>query len=156
MSDLSAEAREWVRSGAPTKLRDFDFPAGGSWPVEAGKVCDFASVPLSLGREMLALSRRDADHPLGPILADQERATLMLALGAAKRLPGVLMCTVGAPSGVMVVQGDVIVRVPPPTHSEQSGLTWLQPPIDGAPFLPGVGTFAYLATIAARHDERRA
>lgn len=152
MCELTQPARAWLASGAPDPLVGFGFQASGTWPVAAGCVCDFATVPSPLGLEMLALSRRMREHPLGPVFADSRAHTVTFALarGAARTLPGVLIVAVGAPiESITVLPTGTIVRVPPPGDVGGIDVTWLQPPMDNPPHLPGVGTFAYLASQAA-------
>jgi hypothetical protein len=154
MTNLSPKARAWLRAGGPN-LGGIGYPLGGPWAMVAGRVCDFARVPVRLGVQMLALSRSvelKADHPLGPAFIDHatHAAAFALALGTAKVLPDVLMCAQDVPENtVSIVRKGTIIRVPAPLGVCGSGLEWLQEPAD-EPFLPRQGTFAFLVGRAAR------
>lgn len=153
MTNLSPEARAWLRDGGPN-LAAVGYPLG-PWAMIAGRVCDFARVPVSLGVQMLSLSRSDKlkdDHTLGPAFVDHaaHAVTFLLTLGTAATLPGVLVCAQDVrPETVFVIPEGKLIRVAPPLGAQSDGLEWLQEADGNPPFLPAQGTFAYLVGLAS-------
>jgi hypothetical protein len=145
----------WLRHGIPDALSAFTFDVGEPWPLEAGRVCDLASVPVPLGQEMLSLAEHIPGLRLGPVFADLDQVTFCLEHGASARLLDPRQAAWHPlPAGlVRPLRTGEICLVPPPvdwrgSRGRTGGVVWLIAP-NGSRALPRAGRFCHLASAAA-------
>lgn len=152
---VGASGQVWLRHAIPDVLSGLVFDVGEPWPIEAGRVCDLASVSVALGQEMVSLAEHIPGLCLGPVFAGAEQVTFCLELGASTRLLDQRRTgwQSAQPGLVRPLRTGEIALAPPPVdwrgrHARAGGAVWLIAPT-GSRALPRAGRFCHLASAAA-------